>query len=439
MDPGVTKIAHPFMGGYDRISILRSPIGDGRKPLTLGNRKTGVIMTKIIMVTWLLLSYLLFWSCSKQKTVEPYGPDTPEANYIGSETCGYSTCHLSTYEMFIETGHAHIVSPISGNQGPLYPFDSLRPDGGISQVGPPEGNNWNDYLYVIGGYGWKTLFVKTDGKIETAGAAQYNFEDQTWVVYQENQEQPYDYTCFKCHTTGPDSSGEWQPAVQGSFSLPGVQCEACHGKGSLHAKNPKNYLMHIDRTAELCSSCHMRDPQNSIAVRDEFIRNYQQYNELKHSPHNLISCSICHDPHASAHFDNIARGDGVRECTSCHNPSYESGQANNKHLQAPSGRPTCRDCHMPLAARSATNKNKYQADVHSHIFKINTEAADKDSLMWTPAGDYVSFDQSEEAALTLDFACYGCHKDMQWVGGFNSRKTLQELSDKAKNIHKDEE
>jgi hypothetical protein len=37
--------------------------------------------------------------------------------------------------------------------------------------------------------------------------------------------------------------------------------------------------------------------------------------------------------------------------------------------------------------------------------------------------------------LTLDLACYGCHKDESGVGGNYSRKTLKQLADKAPYIH----
>jgi hypothetical protein len=391
-------------------------------------------MYKFVYFLILLFSILLFWLCSKEKSAEPYGPDPAQPYYVGSERCGISSCHPTFYNQFIETGHAHILKTVTNNHAPAYPFDNLN-KGGVAAAGAPEGNSWSDYLYVIGGFGWKALFIKENGIIETAGTAQYNLANQSWVAYQGNENQPYDYNCFQCHTSGADSAGEWRSGIQGTFSLAGVQCEACHGKGSQHASHPQQYTMSVNPSIDLCSRCHSRNPQNSIAVQNGFIKNYQQYNELLHSPHRSFRCIDCHNPHASAIFDDIATGNGVRECTSCHHASYQAGGANNRHLQTPSGHPTCIDCHMPLATKSAVSINVYKGDIHTHIFKINTDAVSKDSVLWTSNGNFIILDEYDKAAITLDFACYKCHQDENDIGDRNSHKTLVQLAEKAEDIH----
>ena len=372
--------------------------------------------------------------CSKRKTVEPYGPDSSEPYYVGSERCGLSGCHNgheAIYNEFIESGHAYMLKPASSNQGPSYPFDDQHPGGGISTIGPPGNTGWSNYLYVIGGYGWKANFVKTDGKIATEGTPQYIFANQSWTEYHENQDEPYDYNCFRCHTTGAENTGEWSTGIEGTFSLAGVQCEACHGKGSDHVANPSRYNITKNISSELCGQCHSRTSQNSIRVQDGFIQNYQQYNELSQSPHKNFSCNDCHNPHASTVFDENAEGSGVVECTTCHSVYFEAGQKWNSHIHGP----TCIDCHMPYAVKSASYTNEYKADLHSHIFKINPDAVGKDSVLFTPEGNYVNLDESDEAAITLDFSCYGCHRDRYGVGGINSPKTISQLSDKAEEIH----
>jgi hypothetical protein len=388
-------------------------------------------MNKIIFFSLFILFYLILMQCSKQKSVEPYGPDPSEATYVGSERCGISTCHESIYNTFIESGHAHILKPIKGDQGPAYPFDE---HGNIADAGAPGGNTWDDYLYVIGGYKWKANFIKPDGTIETSGTPQYVFAEQSWVAYYTDENKPYDYSCFRCHTTGAENSGEWRSGIQGTFVNNGVQCEACHGKGSIHASNPGRNNITVNRSSELCRQCHSRNPQSSIAAQDGFIQNYQQYNELFFSPHSDYSCNDCHDPHASTVFDNIASGTGVVECTTCHSTNFEAGNKWNSHIHGP----TCVDCHMPYAVKSASQTNEYRADLHSHIFKINPDAVDKDSVFFNSGGNLVDTDESDELSITIDFACYGCHRDRNGVGGINSPKTLSQLSDKAEEIHERE-
>jgi hypothetical protein len=47
----------------------------------------------------------------------------------------------------------------------------------------------------------------------------------------------------------------------------------------------------------------------------------------------------------------------------------------------------------------------------------------------------VALDGDGHGAITLDFACYGCHKDEDGVGGNGSMKTMQQLADKAATMH----
>lgn len=64
----------------------------------------------------------------------------------------------------------------------------------------------------------------------------------------------FDMECAACHTTAFDEIGG---TASGPFSLmKSVQCEACHGPGSLHAKDKKKSSLLQKPTLELCQSCH---------------------------------------------------------------------------------------------------------------------------------------------------------------------------------------
>jgi predicted CXXCH cytochrome family protein len=362
------------------------------------------------------------------------GDTTPNLSYVGSTTCGTAGCHDATYNMFIESGHPYKLTAVPGNQGPTYPWDAQHTSGGIvSRDGPPPTTAWTDYAYVIGGYGWKARFVKPDGKIYTATAtAQLNLWGPTaeWVDYHLGEDRPYDYSCFKCHTTGASDQGSWAAGTPGlgTFAFGGVQCEECHGRGSQHASDPPKYEMAVDRTSDLCGRCHTRDPQNRVEVSGGYIRHHEQYDEMVHSPHAAVGCLGCHDPHASVVYDNVAMGNGVTTpCLTCHS-GYDT---NNQHNSTP----TCTDCHMAEAAKSArVTSNPYVADIASHTFQINTAAVDK-SAMWTSDGKFLKLDEFGRGRVTLDFACYSCHKDATGAGGSFSQKTLAELSAKAQGIH----
>jgi len=358
--------------------------------------------------------------------------EVPALSYVGSATCGDAACHQSTYETFMESGHPYKLTAVENNTAPTYPWDSEHVYT-VAQDGPPPGTTWDMFAYVIGGYGWKARFVKLDGNVYTTGTqAQLNLwgtEADKWVPYDQDAAKPYNYGCFKCHTTGASDQGSWPAGTTGfgTFAFGGVQCEECHGMGSRHAFDPENFPMAVDASKDLCGRCHHRDAQNRVAVSGGFIRHHEQYDETIHSPHAAVGCNGCHDPHASVKYDDVALGNGVKtQCISCHT-GYDANLTHNSV-------PECTDCHMPDAAKSARADYAYKGDIASHLFQINTDPVGKDA-MWTSDGKFVQLDEFGKGRVTLDFACYGCHKDENGVGGIYSTKTLAELSAKAKTMH----
>ena len=73
----------------------------------------------------------------------------------------------------------------------------------------------------------------------------------------------YDSTGY--HATGHQDNLE---GIVGTWAAPGVQCEACHGPGSLHTGNPYGIRMPIDRDAQACGPCHSQAGRGSVRGRD---------------------------------------------------------------------------------------------------------------------------------------------------------------------------
>ena len=210
----------------------------------------------------LLISAFLLGACAQAEPLEgPQGPQGPQGvpgsvgpqgepgppgpsgqdgvsyqppTYIGTAAC--AECHEDIAAVFSQSGHPHQLTPVVDGQAPEYPFTELD--------SLPEGYTWDDISYVIGGYHWKALFVDNDGYIVTGDAVQYNFYNRAvglgdeWVPYLSGEQKPYD--CGACHTTGysPQGNQGGLPGIVGSWAEPGVQCEECHGPGSLHASHP---------------------------------------------------------------------------------------------------------------------------------------------------------------------------------------------------------
>ena len=354
----------------------------------------------------------------------PAGQDaTASQEFAGSEACG--NCHEAIYETFIRSGHPHIITPIADGEPPTLPFDAES--GGVPE--PPEGYTWDDISYMVGGYGWKALFVDSDGYLITGdrgAATQFNFAHSfidapaEWVPYHPG-EGALVYDCGECHSTGyrPQGHQDELEGIDGSWAAPGVQCEACHGPGSRHAADPQGVQMVVERNPQLCGNCHVRDNPDQIATAEEgsFEANRQQYSDLFNSRHFALSCITCHDPHATTIYaeetEDTAAGQR-QQCTSCHWQKTE--QKNPRHASL-----DCVDCHMPPMAFSAQGSAEFFiGDVHSHQFAINP---DPEAPQFDEEGNVMPY-------ITLSYACKQCHN-----GEYGIDRDLETLAAMAQDYH----
>ena len=350
-----------------------------------------------------------------------------EAGYVTGSAC--QDCHPAAYTaVFEQSGHPYKLNKVEG-AAPTYP-------NGQPTLPTPAGTTWDDFSYVIGGYGWKARFIGTEefnqGYIYTpaAGENQWNLLPEIWTDYFAGELKPYD--CGQCHTTGWVDSDDGDATNNqdgltgffGTFEEQGISCEQCHGPGVNHVSS--GAALTTDTSDEFCGSCHNRGGINAdIPASGGFIRHHEQYNEYQNSAHSaLIGCNDCHDPHLGTRYDN---GGFIESCSTCH----PSEAANNAHIPFGTGDEGCITCHMPQATKSAVAENIYVGDVQTHIFALNPAAVGKD-VFFNMDGSLVA---TPTDGVTLDFACYQCHVDGDGVGGSNSAKTLEELSAKATGIH----
>lgn len=417
-------------------------------------------LISLLFITFLALSIGLT-SCSTDDDVEP-DPIVTEKTFVGSESC--QTCHSEKYNDWIASGHPYKFTITDGNMGPDYPVEAVNfqsdwlnglTDGSIT---------WDNIAGVIGGYGWKARFVGTDGEIiGTAesefkagyGVNQFNFyggEAHGWVDYNPTNKKTYNYSCFKCHTTGGTQEGTWLDGVDGlgNFSEGGIGCESCHGPGSEHIVGPTSD--NIDRVYEfahldndlgglevdgmvqtpnefgddvtfLCGTCHNRSYTDPINATGGFIKHHEQWDEFVATSHGAgtMSCVTCHDPHKRVIWD----GDGItKECASCHSTQ----ETTTNH----SASATCVDCHMPYAAKSGTTRGEsgFEGDVRSHLMKITVDA----NSMFTEDGSAIKDDAERPASLSPHFSCLGCHN--RDSNDNIPDKTIEQAVTGAANMHK---
>lgn len=325
-----------------------------------------------------------------------------EATYVGAEKC--MTCHRGDYDHWKASGHANI----------LRTAESAR----LAGLPKPAYVSWDDILFVIGGFDWKARYIsKKDGYIitggkdpktgeEIKGQNQFNLETEKFVDYEAGKVVPYN--CGKCHTTGYSAEGHQLglEGLVGTWAFENVQCEACHGPGSEHAKTGDKTKIKIDTSAAFCGTCHSRGTDMTvIPAKAGFIDHHEQYQELLQSPHKDLSCVTCHKPHRTSGLSIKA------DCASCHPTQAEEFKDS---AMAKAGI-VCMDCHMAEAVKSAVKRSPFEGDVMAHIFKINLDPTA--TMFYTKDGKEYA---DATKGLTLDFACLQCHSDhdMTWAAQY---------------------
>ncbi len=368
------------------------------------------------------------------KVLSERPPSGPQ-EFIGSEIC--ADCHTELdlseagYNVVEEAGKNAHASALSVPD-PEYPAGTN--DAGIPL---PPGTSWDDFAYVLGGFGWKATFVHKDGSQLTGhGDVQYDLETGEWSAYRAGEELNFDVECARCHTTGINQVGSWNGVAAdslGTWNEAGVQCEGCHGPSSLHvtrALTTSEGEVHV--LQERCGDCHNNGGKEApIPAADGFVANHTQYQELEASRHGSIgffTCATCHEPHLALKYASLIgeSNNGLplepirKQCQDCHTLTQTEHPAPV----------TCVDCHMPAASKSAVGlefeNGGARGDIASHIWRINTAGVPRDS-MFTPDGAYLKPDASGWLSVTLDFACLGCHTD--------SDETLDWAAEYAQKIH----
>jgi hypothetical protein len=374
------------------------------------------------------------------------------ASYIGSLAC--KACHPSTAAEFRLHAHASALNKIQDG-APRYPDEATRAGG----FEPPEGKEWSDVAFVIGGYLRKALFVDLNGFVMSDGVegvnTQWNLEFPDngtvagFAAYEPNAvtPKPYDYSCFVCHTTGPAASDpnnptfqENRPGMAGTFVEEGIQCESCHGPGSNHVPNPPARNIFVDTSAASCKECHINtfgSDDARIHAEGGFITVGQQWLELQASGgHSTFACTFCHDPHVSVNYDEEHAL--INDCTDCHTDLEATFHEDAVFVRGEYVEPVdCQSCHMPYATRVATaaaedvvGPDGRMGDTRTHIFRITIADADY-TTMFSDDGTEVLTDAQGRAAVTLDFVCLRCHNGLGNVTSF----PLQSAAAIAASIH----
>ncbi len=380
---------------------------------------TGLIATVVIMLS-IPLALLL-----NRPSGEVW---KPEAVFTGGHAC--IECHQPEFRLWKESDHAKAMM-VASDSAVLGDFNNaefnfngktsrfFRRDGKFMVFTEGVGGEMQEFevkytfgirplqQYLIpfenGRYqclpiAWNTL----ENEWFHMAAMVYSPEDlvpDSWL-YWTNQSQNWNSMCAECHSTNLQKNFDLETKSYNTNWVDiSVNCEACHGPGSLHIEwarlpemgrpqgtnaglvlqtsnlTPRQYV-------ESCAPCHSR--RGSMGVNDHRTSDFYSYAvpQLPVRPYyhvdgqihdevfdwgsftqskmymNDVFCGDCHDPHS---YKPILEGNAL--CTQCHiEDQYDTynhhfhrakGEAGisfvNKRGEklGPGDGNLCRDCHMP--------------------------------------------------------------------------------------------
>ena len=291
---------------------------------------------------------------------------------------------------------------------------------------------WDTRDADAGGHRWYHL---NEAEHPKAGDALH------WTSWLQN----WNAGCADCHATflkkGYDATTH---TYRTTWAEDHVGCEACHGPGSAHAKDPPGGHLAPLATAtaeiEVCAPCHSRRSQladgyqpganwldyyrPAIAVAPlyqddgQILEEDYEYGSFLQSKMSAagVRCSDCHDVHTGG-----LRAQGNRVCTRCHSPSppaefpqllaiagnYDS-DTHHFHVSGSSGA-QCVACHMPTRTYMGID------DRHDHSLR-------------PPRPDL-------SVAYGVSNACVDCHK--QQTNAWAAQRVVERFGQSRK-AHPDE-
>ena len=345
----------------------------------------GTLLLIFCASLWLFAPRLLGQSAAPLSSKAPAG-------YVGNEAC--ARCHSSIVESYKRTAMAHASGPaeqdlISGDfthQKSNVHYRIYSENGRVwlsfERRGAPSVSGTRQLLFYIGsGRRGRSYLFSVSGFLFESPVNWYAGE-HVWDMtpaYQDVKEIPLNLpanpSCLQCHVSGmqPPLKGTVNRYPEPIFAYNGITCERCHGPGSAHVNggpiiNPAKLAP--ARRDSICMECHL---EGNVAVEragrhaydfrpgellSDYVRHYVlastrgkslgavtqvealAQSECKRKSGEAMSCTSCHDPHASPSAEqrvSYYRG----KCLACHGETFGT-----KHHPE---QPDCTRCHMPAS------------------------------------------------------------------------------------------
>ena len=235
-----------------------------------------------VITTILLFSGMLFLICGflLQNTLMVQAQDDDDREYIGIREC--NDCHRDISNRHELTRHGMTLLEVEEDSEPEdlgFVLGNFGLGEDIRTVIFPDGTerafNLDDIAFTLGtGSNYQAYVTALDNDSYAVLPALWDSNTMMWVPLRLADtwlDSAYDFgsQCAGCHTVGLSFNSdteiyEWEEE--------GVQCEACHGPGSLHAELVEDFGFEITGTqyleifaaldnptdARVCGACHIR-------------------------------------------------------------------------------------------------------------------------------------------------------------------------------------
>lgn len=382
------------------------------------------VLRRILIVLALLLVTLPTFFCNTPKTdvADEEHPSSPwrnvydsSAHYVGMQTC--RGCHEEVYKTFIQTGMGQSFGRATKEKSAadFSPAHALVYDSVLDYYYKPYWNRDSFFIMEFRLQGKDTVHKRIQRVDYVVGSGQHtnsHIFDVNGYLYQApitfyTQKHRWDLApgfekggssrfnrliqleCMSCHNGYPD----FVPNSENKFNVvqTGIDCERCHGPGSLHvfdrqnnkpvdtSKGPDYTIVNPRRLStelqnNVCQRCHLQGiavlndgktffdfhPGMKLSeVMNVFMPQYEgaqdkmimasHVERMKKSrcfvESGKMSCINCHNPHVSIKF--TPRVQYLNACQSCH--GAKAGQklcSETQQIRATKNN-DCVTCHMP--------------------------------------------------------------------------------------------
>ncbi|MEM7077700.1 MAG: multiheme c-type cytochrome [Pseudomonadota bacterium] len=341
------------------------------------------------------------------------------ADFVGSQAC--ADCHQAAYDEWRTSHHALAMQPadpetIEADFAARMPGYDLRREKDTFTI--RDLNHDGDPMRIRYAFGvaplQQYLADTGDGKLQATRLSwdtrPQNQGGQRWfhlyggehidrddILHWMGPAQNWNSMCADCHSTYVARNFNLeQGTYETTFTELSVGCEACHGPGAAHTKNPElplpaNATLRSAATQpDVCAQCHSRRSQIAegyvagAALLDHYLPEFLNP-PLYHADGQIrdevyvygsfvtskmhqagVTCSDCHKPHSAT-----LKLPGDQTCTQCHskagNPRFATlarkDYTSPAHQQHPIGTLPCTACHMPTTTYMEVDAR------HDHGFK----------------------------------------------------------------------